>query len=102
MTWGIGTDANPRDSDRVTFTIDVREGRVRVRQVTHNACEAGRRAAEALTRMADGNTPEAVERINVHQLIEHLDLGPDGERCALTALNALRAALVDVHVRLLA
>lgn len=102
MTWGIGTDANPRDGDRVTFTIDVRDGRVHVRQTTLNGCPAARRAAEALVRRVNGKTPEAAQLIEVRELIDALRLDADGERCALTVLSALRAALVDVHVRLLA
>jgi len=102
VTWGIGTDANPRDGDRVTFTVEVLDGRVRVRQTTLDACPAARRAAESLVRLVNGGTPEAAARIQVRELIDRLRLDADAERCALTALTALRAALVDVHVRLLA
>ena len=101
MTQGTGTDANPRDGDRVTFTVEVVDGRVRVKQTTVDACAAARRAAEELVRYINGRPAEDAQLIEARDLIERLRLDADGERCALTALAALRAALVDVHVRTL-
>ncbi len=102
MTWGIGTDANPRDGDRITFTVEVVDGRVHVRQTMLSGCVAARRAAEEIVRRVEGRPPEAAELIVVREIIDELRLEADAERCALTALSAFRAALVDIHVRLLA
>ncbi len=102
MTVGTGSDANPRDGDLITMIVEVRDDRVVVTGTDIRGCDALRRAARALAKMAYGRSPEAVARIAPRELIDRVGLVPDEERCALTAIAALRAALVDAHVRELA
>ena len=102
MTRGVGSDANPRDGDLVTFTVDVAEGRVRILRTELNACGTAQRAAREVTRRVGGEIAEEIARIQVREIIDALRLDADGERCALTVLSALRAAIVDARVKELA
>ena len=102
MSAGTGKYANPRDGDIVEFALDLTHDTVAVRFLTVRGCPASARAAGELARWAHGKTPEDASRIEPRELIERLSLMPDEERCALTAIAALRAALVDAHVRELA
>ena len=102
MTIGRGTYANPRDGDVVEFEVDVVGDSVGVRTTTTRGCAAAARSAGELATWARGKTPEDAARIEARELIARLRLLPDEERCALTAIAALRAALVDAHVTALA
>jgi NifU-like protein involved in Fe-S cluster formation len=99
MSVGIGKYANPIDGDVVEFAIDLAHDTVAVRTMNTHGCPAAARAAGELARWAHGKTPEDAARIEARELIERLTFMPDEERCALTAIAALRAALVDAHVR---
>jgi hypothetical protein len=71
---------------------------------TFDGCEAARRAALAVGRLARGKTVDEAMAINVRDVILSMDqyVAPENERCVLTALGALRSALIDVHVAQLA
>jgi hypothetical protein len=71
---------------------------------TFDGCEAARRAALAVGRLARGKTVEEAIAINVRDVILSMDqyVAPENERCVLTALGALRSALIDAHVSALA
>ena len=100
MTEGAGSDANPRDGDRVSYRLEVApDGRVSNVSAWVSACEAGTAAATRLATMAEGHSVEEIRAINVAALAKILDLDTDEERCALTAIGALRAALVDAQVK---
>jgi NifU-like protein involved in Fe-S cluster formation len=96
---GHGKYANPRDGDVIEFEVDLTHDTVAVTTTATRGCGAATRAAGELTRWAHGKTPEDAARIEPRELIERLELMPDEERCALTAIAAFRAALVDAHVR---
>ena len=98
MTIGRGKYANPRDGDVIEMDVDLRNGTVAVTRMDLRCCDAGMRAAKQLSRLAYGQSPEDAARVEARDLIARLELGPDEERCALTAIAALRAALVDAHV----
>jgi len=98
MSRGRGRYANPRDGDVVEFEVDVAHDTVAVTTMSLRGCGAAARAAGELARWAHGKTPEDAARIEPPVLIDRLELTPDEERCALTAIAALRAALVDAHV----
>lgn len=102
MTQGVGADANPRDGDHVTFTVEVEEGRVRIVRTELRACGTAHRAAREITRRVGGEIAADIARIQVREIIDALRLDADGERCALTVLSALRAAMVDARVKELA
>jgi hypothetical protein len=71
---------------------------------TFDGCEAARRAAMAVVRLARGKTVDEAMAINVREVILSMDqyVAPENERCVLTALGALRGALIDAHVSALA
>ena len=102
MSVGTGKYANPRDGDVIEMDVELTQNTVAVTRIDLRCCEAGRRAASEIAMWAHGKTPEDAARIEPRELIEKLSLGQDEERCALTAIAALRAALVDAHVRELA
>lgn len=102
MSIGRGKYANPRDGDVIEFEVDLTHDTVAVRSMATRGCPAASRAAGELARWAHGKAPEDAARIEPRELIERLELMPDEERCALTAIAAFRAALVDAHVRELA
>jgi NifU-like protein involved in Fe-S cluster formation len=100
VTEGAGSDANPRDGDRVSYRLEVApDGRVSNVSAWVAACKAGTAAATRLATMAEGHSVEEIRTIGVAALSKVLDLNPDEERCALTAIGALRAALVDAQVK---
>ncbi|MDO8506774.1 MAG: iron-sulfur cluster assembly scaffold protein [Candidatus Limnocylindria bacterium] len=99
MSSGTGRYANPRDGDVVEFEVDVTHETIAVTRMELRCCPAATRAANALSRWSHGKTPEDAARIEPRELIERLLLSEDEERCALTVIAALRAALVDAHVK---
>jgi NifU-like protein involved in Fe-S cluster formation len=100
VTAGTGTDANPRDGDRVTFAIEVELNIVAVSRTEPQGCEALARASRALAKIASGKRIDEIWEIDVQTLAATMDdLAEDDERCALTAIGALRAAVVDARVR---
>lgn len=102
MSLGRGKYANPRDGDIVAFDVEIDHDSVAVKTMTVRGCGAAARAAGELAKWAHGKTPEDAARIEPRELISRLSLVPDEERCALTAIAALRAALIDAHVSELA
>jgi hypothetical protein len=101
MSVGSGSDANPRDGDRITVDVDVRGDCVCVTRIDIHGCNALGLVARELSEMAQGRSPQVVARIAPREIIERLGLTAEDERCALTAIGALRAAIVDAHVKAL-
>lgn len=95
---------NPRDGDVIEFTLEIVEDVVRPKglSVGEGGCTAAQRAGGLLTKLVDGHSPEEAAAIEAREVIRLLALAPDEERCALTAVAALRAALVDAHITALA
>jgi NifU-like protein involved in Fe-S cluster formation len=102
MTVARGKYMNPRDGDVIEYQIVLDHDRVLIPGFEVRGCDAARRAAYELARLARGKAPEDAARIDPRELIALLSLSPDEERCALTAVAALRAALVDAHITSLA
>lgn len=103
MTRGIGSDANPRDGDRVKIEVDLEGGVVMEARVTGSGCEVSTKASSALTRLSRGRSRSEALAIGIADVTRQI--GPvdeDHERCVLTAIGALRAAIVDAHVKALA
>jgi len=98
MTIGRGKYANPQDGDVIEMDVDLRGDTVALTRMDLRCCDAATRAAKELSRRVDGKTPEDAARIEPRELIARLGLVAEEERCALTAIAALRAALVDAHV----
>ena len=98
MSAGHGKYANPRDGDLIEMDVDVRHDSVAVTGMSLRCCDAATRAAKELASWAHGKTPEDAALIEPRALINRLRLTADEERCALTTVAALRAALSDAHV----
>ena len=97
---GKGTDSNPACGDRTTMTVRVRDGRVAEARFRTFGCVAAIASASALTEMTTGRTVEEARRVAPQDVIAALGgLPARKEGCALMAVGALRAALVDADVR---
>ena len=103
MTRGFGSDANPRDGDRVKIEVDLEGGIVMEARVTAAGCEVSTKASAALTRLARGRARSEALAISPADITSQI--GPvdeEHERCVLTPIGALRAAIVDAHVKAIA
>lgn len=102
MSIGTGKYMNPRHGDVVRITVDVTDGRIMPRESSFSGCPSIPTVMNALIRDVTGKTLDEASRIEARELIDRLLLSPDDERCALTAIAALRAALVDAYLKDLA
>ena len=97
---GTGSDANPSCGDRTIITIRVADGRVGEARFRTFGCTAAIASASALTELATGRTlgdAAALEPLDVLRALGGL---PERkEACALMAVGALRAAVLDARVR---
>ena len=103
MTRGVGRDANPDDGDRVKFEVDLEGGVVMAARADGAGCEVSTKASAALARLARGRARSEALAISLADV--RGQIGPitgDRERCVLTAIGALRAAIVDAHVKAIA
>jgi len=100
---GFGSDANPRDGDRVKIEVDLEGGVVMEVRVTATGCEVSTKASSALARIARGRARSEALAISAADVAAQI--GPvdeDRERCVHTSIGALRAAIVDAHVKAIA
>lgn len=103
MTRGFGSDANPRDGDRVKIEVDLDGGVVMQVRVTGSGCEVSTKASSALTRLARGHGRSEALAISVADVTGQIGpIDEEHQRCVLTAIGALRAAIVDAHVKAIA
>ena len=103
MTRGVGSDANPRDGDRVKIEVDLDGGVVMAARASGTGCEVSTKASSALARLARGRARSEALAIGVADVTGQI--GPvdeDRERCVLAAIGALRAAIVDAHMKAIA
>lgn len=97
---GIGAETNPSCGDRTTITLRVADGRVREARFRTFGCTAAIAAASLLTERVTGRTVSDATAIQPGELIAALGGLPAGkEACALLAVRALQAALLDATVR---
>jgi hypothetical protein len=100
MTRGAGTDANPRDGDRVRIEVDVLNGVVSVVKAEASGCDSLGLMVRTLETLAHRKTEDQVWLLDVGAIAKEMGaVTEENERCALTAIGALRSALVDAHVR---
>ncbi len=96
---GKGSDTNPTCGDRTTITVRVRDGRIDDVRFRTFGCVAAIASASALTEMAKGLSVDEARALDPRRLIDTLGgLPARKEGCALMAVGALRAALVDAAV----
>lgn len=97
---GKGSDANPSCGDRTTITLRIAEGRVAEARFRTFGCTAAIAAASALTELVTGRPVGEAARLGPGEILAALGGLPERkEACALMAVGALRAALVDARVR---
>jgi len=103
LTRGFGSDTNPRDGDRVKIEVDLEGGVVMEARVSGSGCEVSTKASSALTRLVRGRARSEALAIDASDITGQI--GPvdeERERCVLAAIGALRAAIVDAHVKAIA
>ena len=97
---GKGSDTNPACGDRTTITVRVSDGRVAEARFRTFGCVAAIASASVLTELAAGRTIDDASALAPGDVIGALGgLPARKEGCALMAVGALRAALVDARVR---
>jgi len=103
LTRGFGSDGNPRDGDRVRIEVDLEGGVVMAARVIGSGCEVSTKGSSALTRLARGRSRSEALALGVADVTGQI--GPvddDHEPCVVAAIGALRAAIVDAHVKAIA
>lgn len=96
---GKGSDANPSCGDRTTITLRVADGRIGEARFRTFGCTAAIASASALTELATGRSLDEARALEPADLLNALGgLPPRKEACALMAIGALRAALLDARV----
>ncbi|MBI3522743.1 MAG: iron-sulfur cluster assembly scaffold protein [Chloroflexi bacterium] len=97
---GKGSDANPSCGDRTTITLRVSSGRVSEIAFRTFGCTAAIASASQVTELALGRPVDGAWALEPADVLNALGgLPPDKEACALMAVGALRAALLDARVR---
>lgn len=97
---GKGSDTNPTCGDRTTITVRLAAGRIAETRFRTFGCVAAIASASALTELASGRTVAEARALGPGEVIGALGgLPARKEGCALMAVGALRAALVDAEVR---
>lgn len=97
---GTGSDANPSCGDRTTMTIRVAGGRVAEARFRTFGCTAAIASASALTELATGLAVDEAAALAPLDVLRAVGGLPERkEPCALMAVGALRAALLDASVR---
>ena len=96
---GTGADANPSCGDRTTITVRIAGDRIAETRFRTFGCTAAIAAASVLTELVTGATVVAAERLEPGDVLRALGgLPARKEACALMAIGALRAALIDARV----
>jgi NifU-like protein involved in Fe-S cluster formation len=97
---GKGSDANPSCGDRTSITLRVADGRVAEARFRTFGCTAAIASASALTELVSGRRLEDAQRLEPADVLRALGGLPQRkEACALMAVGALRAALLDAKVK---
>lgn len=97
---GKGSDTNPSCGDRTMITVRIQEGRVGEARFRTFGCVAAIASASLLTDLVIGKAIAEARAIGPGDVIAGLGgLPARKEGCALMAIGALRAALVDADVR---
>lgn len=97
---GKGSDANPSCGDRTTITLRVADGAVTEARFRTFGCTAAIASASALTELATGRSVEDAAALEPADVLNALGGLPQRkEACALMAVGALRAALLDARTR---
>jgi NifU-like protein involved in Fe-S cluster formation len=97
---GKGSDTNPSCGDRTTITVRLDGGRIAEVRFRTFGCVAAIASASLLTELVTGKGVTEARAVGPGDVIAALGgLPARKEGCALMAIGALRAALVDADVR---
>ena len=97
---GKGSDANPSCGDRTTITLRLDRGRLAEVRFRTFGCTAAIAAASATTELASGRQVNEAAALAPADVLAALGgLPARKEACALMAIGALRAALLDARIR---
>ncbi|HEV2010234.1 MAG TPA: iron-sulfur cluster assembly scaffold protein [Candidatus Limnocylindria bacterium] len=97
---GTGADANPSCGDRTTITVAISDGHVQEIRFRTFGCTAAIASASVLTELAARLPVADAARLEPADILNALGgLPARKEACALMAIGALRAALIDARVR---
>jgi len=97
---GLGSDANPSCGDRTTITVRVADGQGSDIRFRTFGCTAAIAAASVLTELAFRKPVDDALTLEPADILNALGgLPARKEACALMAIGALRAALLDARVR---
>lgn len=103
MTRGFGSEVNSGDGDRVKIEVDLEGGVVMAARATGSGCEVSTKASSALTRLARGRSRGEALALEVADVTGQIGtLDAERETCVDTAIAALRAAIVDAHMKAIA
>jgi len=97
---GIAGEADPHDGDRVKIEVDREGGVVMTARADVSGCEISTKASSALARLVRGRGRSDALAISLSDVTGQI--GPvdaDREGCVNTGIRALRAAIVDAHVK---
>lgn len=96
---GTGSDTNPSCGDRTVITLTIADGRLREVRFRTFGCTAAIASASVLTELATGLDAAAALTLMPADILNALGGLPGRkEPCALMAIGALRAALLDARV----
>lgn len=97
---GKGSDTNPSCGDRTTITVRLDGDRIAEARFRTFGCVAAIASASLLTELVTGKAVTDARAVGPGDVIAALGgLPARKEGCALMAIGALRAALVDADVR---
>jgi hypothetical protein len=83
--------------------IEFRTGmQAKVHGETFAGCETARNAALILYKVFTGLQVDQALALGVSDIIAKMDAPPENERCVMTVLGAVRNALIDVQITVLA
>jgi NifU-like protein involved in Fe-S cluster formation len=103
LTRGFGSEVNSGDGDRVKIEVDLEGGVVMAARVTGSGCEVSTKASSALARLARGRSRSEALALAIADVTGQIGaLDEERESCVLTAIGALRAAIVDAHMKAIA
>jgi NifU-like protein involved in Fe-S cluster formation len=103
LSRGVGKDANPRDGDRVKIEVDLSGGVVMDVRVSGSGCEVSTKASAAVARLARGRARSDALAIGLTDISGQIGrVDEDREPCILASIGALRAAIVDAHMKAIA
>jgi NifU-like protein involved in Fe-S cluster formation len=94
---------NDGDGDRVKIEVELAGGVVMSARASGAGCEVSTKASSVLTRLARGRSRSEVLALAITDVTGQIGpLDAERESCVVTAISALRAAILDAHMKAIA